>query len=280
MPRADIGGLELEYAEFCASGRASAAPVLIMIRGLGTQMTEWSPVLLDGLVDAGFRVVVFDNRDAGLSDAVEADYTLDDMANDVIGLQDALGIARASLFGISLGGMVAQLVACHWPERVQCLFSVMSTSGDPGLPQAAPEVRARLMRAAAGREAIIALSAESRAVFGSPAYPESPAARAAAATAAYDRAYRPAGVARQISAVLADGSRAARLARIRVPTLVIHGADDPLIPVAAGEHTAQLIPGARLEIVPGMGHNLPDALASRIVELVRGFVAAHPDPLP
>jgi pimeloyl-ACP methyl ester carboxylesterase len=268
MPRLHTGTVELEYAE----QGAVTAPALVLIRGLGTQMTEWSPQLLQGFVDAGFRVVVFDNRDAGLSEKVPAGYRLRDMAADVVGLMDGLGIARATIFGISLGGMIAQLVAYHYPERVDCLFSVMSSSGDPSLPRAAPEVQALLGRTAKGRDGIIALTAESRAVFGSPAWPESEDVRLAAAAAAYDRCHCPEGVARQMLALIEDGSRTERLRAIRVPTLVIHGADDPLVPLAAGVHTAQCIPGARLEVIPGMGHNLPDEIAPTIVGLVRSFV--------
>lgn len=269
MPRLHTGTIELEYAQLGSID----APAVVLVRGLGTQMTEWSPRLLEALVEAGLRVVVFDNRDAGLSEKVPEGYQLSDMAADVIGLMDGLGIARASIFGISLGGMIAQLVAYHYPERVDRLFSVMSSSGDPSLPRATPEVQAHLSRTARGRDAIIALAAESRAVFGSPAYPEPRAARLAAAAAAYDRCYCPEGVARQMHAIIEDGSRTERLHAISVPTLVIHGADDPLIPLAAGVHTAQCIPGARFEVIPGMGHNLPDELIPTIVGLVRAFVA-------
>jgi pimeloyl-ACP methyl ester carboxylesterase len=268
MTRLRHGPIELEYAAF----GDPQAHALVLIRGLGTQMVEWSPVLIEGFVDAGFRTVIFDNRDAGLSGKASADYSLGDMAADVIGLLDGLGIERAAVFGISLGGMVAQHIAFRYPERVSALFPVMTSSGDPGLPRPAPEIQARLTRTAEGREAVIALNAENRVVFGSPAYPETEAQRFAAAAAAYDRCHFPPGVARQMRAVIADGSRAERLQQVRVPTLVIHGIDDPLIPLAAGEHVAQCIPGARIERIPGMGHNLPDALAPRIVDLVRSFV--------
>jgi len=271
VARLQTGSVELEYAVV----GDPAAPALVLIRGLGTQMIEWSPRLLDGFCAAGFRVVTFDNRDVGLSGKMTADYTLRDMADDVIGLMDGLAIERAAIFGISLGGMVAQLVAHHHPERVDCLFSVMSSTGDPALPQPAPDVRARLQQTAEDRAASIALAAESRAVFGSPAYPEPEEVRRTAAAAAYDRCHYPQGVARQLRAVIGDGNRADRLRQIRVPTLVIHGADDPLIPLAAGEHTAALIPGARLAVIAGMGHNLPDALAPVIVEHVRAFTAEH-----
>jgi pimeloyl-ACP methyl ester carboxylesterase len=267
MPRIAAGEVELEYAE----RGDPAAPALVLIRGLGTQLIDWSPALLDAFVAAGFRTIVFDNRDAGLSSKVSAGYTLADMAADVIALMDGLGVQRATIFGISLGGMVAQLTALHFPERVHRLISVMSSSGDPSVPRPAPDILARLTESAQGREAIIALSAENRAVFGSPAYPEPAEVRLAASTAAHDRCYCPDGVARQMQAVIADGSRTERLQQISVPTLVIHGADDPLIPLGAGEHTARSIPGARLEVIAGMGHNLPDALAPKIAGLVAEF---------
>jgi len=252
-----------------------AHPAIVLIRGLGTQMIEWSPVLLERLAAGGLQVVIFDNRDAGRSSKAASAYALDDMAADVAGLMDALDIDRAHIFGISLGGMIAQLVAVNHGMRVGCLFSVMSSSGAPGLPAAAPEIRQRLLARATGREAIVALDAENRAVFGSPGYPESEASRLAAAARAYDRSYCPEGVERQMRAAIADGSRADRLRTITVPTLVIHGADDPLVPPACGEDTARHIPGAELAVVPGMGHNIPDALAPVIAEHVLSFVGRH-----
>jgi pimeloyl-ACP methyl ester carboxylesterase len=253
----------------------AAHPAIVLIRGLGTQMIEWSPVLLERLVEGGLQVVIFDNRDAGLSSKAADAYTLDDMAADVAGLLDALGIERAHVFGISLGGMIAQLVAVNHGGRVACLFSVMSSSGAPGLPAAAPEIRERLLARATGRDATVALDAANRAVFGSPGYPESETARLEMAARAYDRAYCPEGVERQMRAAIADGSRVERLRTIGVPTLVIHGADDPLVPPACGEDTARHIPGAELAIVPGMGHNIPDTLAPVIAEHVLGFIGRH-----
>jgi pimeloyl-ACP methyl ester carboxylesterase len=199
------------------------------------------------------------------------------MAGDVVGLLDALHIERAHIFGISLGGMIAQQVAIVYPDRTLSLISVMSTTGNPQLPQPTPEMRARLVESAATAEGLIALNAENRAVFGSPGYPESYEVRLKASREAYERSYRPDGVARQMKAVIADGSRVERLREINVPTLVIHGADDPLIPVAAGRDTAAVIPGAKLEIVPGMGHNIPDALAPTIVAIVAEFVRKVPE---
>ncbi len=202
----------------------------------------------------------------------EPPYRLEDMANDVVGLLDHLRIERAHIFGISLGGMIAQHVALEHRDRVRSLISVMSTTGNPDLPMPSAEMRARLVESAATPDALIALNAQNRAVFGSPAYPETLSERLAAARSAYQRSHRPDGVARQMQAAIADGSRVDRLRALSVPTLVIHGADDPLIPVAAGRDTAAAIRGARLEIIDGMGHNIPDALAPRIAALVGAFV--------
>ena len=268
MPIADLGAIELEYA---TQGDPHDPPI-VMIRGLGTQMTEWPDVLLDGLEAADLFVVTFDNRDAGLSSGGPDGYRLEDMAADVVGLLDVLRIPRAHVFGISLGGMIAQHVAIAFPERVSSLISVMSSTGNPALPQAAPEVREWLTRAGTTRAEVIELSTQSRVVFGSPGYPESEAERRRAATLAYDRAYRPDGVARQMRAAIADGNRVERLAKLQRPALVIHGADDALIPPEAGRDTARAIPGAELVLVPGMGHNIPSPLAPEIVRIVVDFL--------
>lgn len=262
------GTLELA----CQVHGATSAPAIVLIRGLGTQLIEWSPVLIEALTAGGLRVVVFDNRDAGRSSKLDAGYALADMADDVVALADALDIDRFHVFGISLGGMVAQLVAVRHPSRVRSLVSVMSSSGNPELPRAADSVRERLAASASTRADRIAMDVESRAVWGSPGYPEPEAERRRAAEAAYDRCYYPDGVARQMRAVLEDGSRVERLAGIKARTLVIHGADDPLVPPACGEDTARAIPGAVLQLVPGMGHNIPDALAPDIARRVLDFL--------
>lgn len=278
MPMADVNGVTLCYE---VHGRRGD-PTIVLIRGLGTQLIEWPPALVTGLATAGFEVVVFDNRDAGLSGEIEplagnAPYRLEDMANDVVGLLDHLHVERAHILGISMGGMIAQHVAIAHPRRTRSLISVMSSTGNPDLPLPSPGMRARLVESAATPEALIVLNAANRAAFGSPAYPESLAERMVAARAAYERSYRPDGVARQMQAVIADGSRVDRLRRLSVPTLVIHGADDPLIPVAAGRDTAAAIAGARLEIIAGMGHNIPGALAPRIAGIVVAFVRGLPN---
>lgn len=277
MPTAALRDVSLEYV----THGSSADPAIVLIRGLGTQLIEWSPALIGAFVRGGLFVVTFDNRDVGLSSewtdaSKQPPYRLEDMADDVVGLLDHLGIARAHVLGISLGGMIAQHVAFAHPDRMRSLISVMSSSGNPDLPRPAPEIWNRLTARPEGREAIIATNADNRLAFGSPGYPESAAVRLAAARAAYERSYRPQGVARQMQAGLADGSRVDRLRLVRVPTLVIHGKDDPLVPVAAGEDTARCIPGATLSVVPGMGHNIPEALAPRIAGIVLDFIQRVP----
>ncbi|MGE0622174.1 MAG: alpha/beta fold hydrolase [Pseudomonadales bacterium] len=264
----EAGGLTFA----CQVHGDSHGPSIFLIRGLGTQLIEWSPVLVDALVAGGLRVVAFDNRDAGRSSRLDHDYPLSDMADDVVALADALGIDRFHVLGISLGGMVAQLVAVRHPERVLCLCSVMSTTGNPDLPRSSAAVRGRLTASAASREGRIRLDAENRAIWGSPGYPESEADRLRAARVTYDRCHYPEGVARQMGAVLADGSRVARLAGIRARTLVIHGADDVLILPDHGADTARAIPGAEFQLVPGMGHNIPDALAPDLARRVLDFL--------
>jgi proline iminopeptidase len=272
MPIADLGDVTLCYETHGRRGD----PAIVLIRGLGTQLIDWPAALVDGLVREGLEVVVFDNRDAGLSSemtdlAGDPPYRLEAMADDTIGLLDSLGIERAHILGISLGGMIAQHVALRHPSRVVSLISVMSSTGNPDIPAPAPEIRARLVETAATPDALIALNAENREVFGSPGFPEPLAERPARSTrpisAATVRRRR-----RQMRAAIADGSRVERLRTLQVRTLVIHGADDPLIPVAAGRDTAAAIPGALLEIVPGMGHNIPETLAPQIVAIVAGFI--------
>lgn len=272
MPSVAANGIKLEYA----SSGAPTDPAIVLIRGLGTQMVEWSKRFLTEIEGLGLRVVIFDNRDVGLSSKLEEQYELVDMAADVIGLLDALNISAAHLFGISMGGMVAQLVAVHYPERVLSLCSVMSSSGNPNLPPMSAEAREYLLRPATSGEpeAAIELSADNAAYFGSPGYPELLPVRLARARLAYERCHFPEGVSRQMTAVLNDGSRVERLATVQAPTLVLHGADDPLIEPHYGEDTAACIPGAQLQIVPGMGHNIPDALAPDIARRVGDFLAA------
>ena len=291
MPFASANGMQLAYDVRGDAG----APGIVLIMGLGTQMIAWPDPFCDALATRGFRVARFDNRDIGLSTKVEsagaanmaqafqqamagkpvdAPYTLVDMAGDTVGVIDALGIEKAHVVGASMGGMIAQIVAATHPNRVRSLVSIMSTSGARGLPQAAPAAAAALFgpRPAQGdREAAIRHGMNVLRTIGSPGYPQSDAELRAKVERAFDRAYYPAGVARHFLAVLSDGSRVARLKTIAVPTLVIHGADDPLVPLECGKDTARHIPGATLKIIPGMGHDLAPGLVPTLVDLI----AAH-----
>jgi proline iminopeptidase len=254
---------------------------------LGTQLIDWPDNFIDGLVAQHYHVVLFDNRDVGLSQKFDekgvADlakiaagdhkslaYTLEDMAADVIGLMDALSISCAHIVGMSMGGMIVQIVAARQPDRLLSATSIMSSSGRTGLPSATPAAQKVLSPelATATRADIIKNTAEGLKVTGSPGFPESESTRLAIATARYDRSYHPDGVARQLAAVVAHGSRVELLATIRVPFLVIHGQQDPLVPLAAGEDTAACIPDCKLEIVKGMGHNIPETLCGILLELL------------
>jgi proline iminopeptidase len=266
-------------------------PTVILMRGLGTQLIDWPEALLEGLVEQGFHVVVFDNRDVGLSETftqaglpdlsaiVRGDrgtlaYDLQDMANDVIGLMDALGIQRAHVMGISMGGMIAQLLAATHGARLLSMISMMSSSGRRGLPGATPAAQASLVASpdpAGGKAAAIALTAEGLLICGSPAYPESLEQRLAIAQKRFDRNHNPAGVARQMAAVVATGDRTRMLEQIKIPVLVIHGADDPLIPLAAGEDTAKHIPGCQLNVIEGLGHNIPAGAVPILLDTMVDF---------
>lgn len=291
--RVAANGIELEYE----SAGDPDSPVVLMIMGLGTQMTRWPPSLVDTLVARGYRVIRFDNRDVGLSTRMESAgapdmaavmqairtggappiaYGLNDMAEDAVGLLDALGVERAHIVGVSMGGMIAQLIAALHPERVISLTSIMSTSGNPAMPRASDEALAVLgapRPADDDVDAIIERAVHGGAVLGSPAYPVDPEVRRAAALADYRRAYYPLGAARHVAAIAAGGDRRPLLRGIATPTLVIHGSDDPLVRVEAGRDTAQNIPGAVMIEMPGMGHDLPEPLipviADAITEIAR-----------
>jgi pimeloyl-ACP methyl ester carboxylesterase len=288
MTAIQANGIMIEYDEFGAAG----APVILLIMGLGTQMIGWPEDFCAGLAARGFRVIRFDNRDIGLSSKIDqagaadiqaaflrlmsgqpvgAPYGLDDMALDAVALLDRLGVARAHIVGASMGGMIAQIVAAKHPEHTRGLVSIMSTSGNPRLPQGKPSATQALMAPrpmTTAREALIAHAVMVSRALASPGYPMSDAVIEAKMAAAIDRSYYPAGAGRQFLAVLASGSRVELLKTIKAPTLVIHGVDDPLIPVEAGKDTAAHIPRARLELIPGMGHDLPPALVPLLVDLI------------
>lgn len=287
MPQAKANGITLEY-DVTGDGEP-----LILIMGLGAQMTRWPQGFVDKLAAQGLKVIRFDNRDVGLSEKIEAAglpdmpaiiqaimsgqkpdvaYTLDDMAADAVGLLDALDIGRAHVVGASLGGMVAQLVAADHPHRTLSLTSIMSTTGNRALPPAAPEAMAVLNNRGPDPhedlEGYLAHSARGASVIGSPAYPQDPAKQREDALASFRRAYYPPGFARQYAAAVACPDRRPKLATINTPTVVIHGAADPLVPLAGGQDTAASIPGAELKVIDGMGHDLPAPLFDEIIEAI------------
>lgn len=265
-----------------------AKPTLVLIRGLGTQMVEWQPDLISGLVDLGLQVLIFDNRDVGLSEKIAdrgnpsykqvasgevmAPYTLSDMAADVCGLLDGIEVEQAHIMGISLGGMIAQVMAAQFPARVASMLSVMSSSGSQGLPGPTDAAQEAFVEPVPeSLDEVIAQTARHKVVFGSPGYPESEAERLSDARAAIERCHYPKGVNRQRLAAASQLDRSAMLPTIQVPSTVIHGEDDALIPVACGEDTARLIPDSEFVSVPGMGHNIPKLLVPEFIPLV----AAH-----
>jgi pimeloyl-ACP methyl ester carboxylesterase len=260
---------------------------LLLVMGLGMQLIAWPEELVDDLVARGFRVIRIDNRDIGLSQhfdhlgvpslgwavlrymmhlPVRAPYRMADMAADTIGVLDALGLREAHLCGASMGGMIAQHVAAKHPMRVKSLTLIMSTSGARRLPQASPRVRRALLARPQGQDMASILAHLTRlwGVIGSPAYPPAPERLRERLQSMVQRSWHPAGTARQMLAVAADGDRTPMLAGIRAPTHVIHGAADPLVPAPAGEDLAARIDGATLDLVPGMGHDLPLQLLPRL----------------
>ncbi|HSI58771.1 MAG TPA: alpha/beta fold hydrolase [Ideonella sp.] len=278
-------GLSLEVDD---QGLAGGEP-LLLIMGLGMQLTSWPDELVADLVRRGFRVVRFDNRDAGLSQGfdhlgqpslmwstvrhlarlpVPSPYALADMAADALGVLDALGIAQAHVCGASLGGMVAQHLAARYPQRVKSLTLMMTTSGARRLPQATLEARRVMLQRPKGssHEALVDHLAHVMTVIGSPAYRPEPATFRERLSRGLRRAYRPAGTVRQLVAVAADGDRTPLLARIAAPTHVIHGEHDPLIPAASGHDLARRIAGASSDLIAGMGHDLPLQLLPRFAD--------------
>lgn len=289
MPKVTCNGTGIHYEDHAPE---NSKPI-ILIGGVGTQLTRWSDTFVQALGARGFRVIRFDNRDIGLSDghddaglpvfrdvlAAKArgerpalPYTLDDMADDAAALLEHLGIERAHVAGSSMGGMIAQLVAIRHPRRTASLTSIMSTTGNPELPRATDAASQALTERgtdpAVDREAYLDEAVRRAIVIGSPGYPEDAAELRRQAAADLARAYRPAGFARQYAAILAAPDRRPALARLAVPALVVHGADDPLVRVEGGRDTAASIPGARLLEIPGMGHNIPSALCDTIAQAI------------
>ena len=293
MPQAQANGLTIEYD---ITGPASGDPVLL-IMGLGAQMTRWPQGFLDELASRGLRVIRFDNRDVGLTTRIDAAgppdlpaiftalmegrqpqvaYTLSDMAADAVGLLDALNIPRAHIVGASLGGMVAQLVAADHAERVLSLTSIMSTTGNRALPPPSAEAIAVLNDR--GPDPLVDLegyldhAVKGALVVGSPGYPARPEDIRARSLSDFRRNYYPVGFGRQYAAAAASSDRRPKLATITAPTVVIHGAADPLVPLAGGKDTAENIPGAELVVIEGMGHDVPAPLFAAIADGIQKAV--------
>ena len=287
----EANGIALHYDSF---GDPSAPP-LLLIMGLATQMIAWDEAFCAELASRGYWVIRFDNRDIGLSQRfdekgvpnimallpsvllgkrVDAPYTLADMADDAIGLLDTLKIRAAHVVGASMGGAIGQEMAIHHPERLLTLTSIMSSTGEPGLPPPTPEaLQVLLTPAPTDRDAYLDSHARTYKVLRGPGFPIDEARDRERAERVFARGLNPAGAARQLVAVFASGSRKAALATVSVPTLVIHGDADPLIPVACGTATANAIPGAELLIIEGMGHALPISMWPRIIEAIAQHAA-------
>jgi pimeloyl-ACP methyl ester carboxylesterase len=262
---------------------------LLLIMGLGMQLTGWPDELVQDLVSRGFRVIRLDNRDVGLSQGfdqlgvpnlpmaamrhlfhlpVQAPYSVADMADDALGVLDALGIERAHVCGASMGGMIAQHMAAKRPQRVKSLTLIMTTSGSRQLPQPSLRVRTALISRPDGRDpaAVVRHLQRLLRLIGSPAYPAEPERLRQRLEANVRRAWRPRGTARQVAAIVADGDRTKLMVRIQSPTHVIHGEADPLVPMAAGRELVKLIRGATGDFIPGMGHDLPLQLIPRFAQ--------------
>jgi pimeloyl-ACP methyl ester carboxylesterase len=291
-------GITLAYDEFGARSN----PVILLIMGLGTQMIAWPEEFCAALAARGFRVIRFDNRDIGLSHKMDGarvpnmirmaawsrlnlplkvPYRLDTMAQDAIGLLDALDITAAHVVGASMGGMIAQLMAAHFPSRVLSLTSIMSTSGRKSLPGVERKVALHMLRRPAGADADVLLEHSMRTwrLIGSPAYQPTDAALREKISLSMQRSFYPAGHTRHMAAIMASGDRVALLKKITAPTLVIHGKADPLVPVAGGIDTARLVRGAKLELIDGMGHDLPQPLLGHFADLISAHAGAAAAPV-
>lgn len=283
---AKANGIELVYDTFGDPG----APPLLLIMGLACQMLAWDDDFCAMLAARGYWVTRFDNRDIGLStkcsqsgvpdvaamlaqsmkgQPVTAPYTLHDMADDTVGLMDALGIGNAHVVGASMGGAIAQLIAVHHRPRLRTLTSIMATSGAPGLPPPTPEAMAVLFTPTpTERSAYIERYIRTWKVLRGPGFPLDEARDPERASQLHARGLNPPGVARQLAAIIASGSRKKQLASLLVPTLVIHGDADPLVPVECGIDVAHTVPGAKLMVIEGMGHALPIPMWPRLVDAI------------
>ena len=292
MPSIATNGITIEYEDL---GPENGDPV-VLIMGLGQQLTAWPLGFCQMLTDAGHRVIRFDNRDTGLSTrfdeagpqdvmsimamaaegkAPTVPYLLSDMAHDTAGLIDALDLGPSHIVGVSMGGMITQELAHHHPAKVRTLTSIMSTSGNPELPPSAPEAMAVLMSAPedpSSRDSILDNLVKGRKITGSPGFMDPDWVLRANAAIGVDRANYPVGVTRHLAAVLASGSRVDKLKGIERPAHVIHGTDDPLVRVDGGKDTAEHIPGAKLTLIEGMGHDLATSLQPILADHIVTFI--------
>jgi pimeloyl-ACP methyl ester carboxylesterase len=281
MPQIAANGITMHYE---AAGDKSA-PAVLLISGVGTQLTRWSEPFTNALAARGYYVIRIDNRDIGLSQkfdfpALTAElasgklpktpYTLSDMAADAAAVLDGLGIAKAHIVGASMGGMIAQLIAIEHPDKALSLTSIFSTTGNRELPKSTPEAMAALTKprpdALKDREAFLDSSLDTAHVIGSPAYPVADDLIRAGAAADLDRSYHPTGFPRQYAAIITAPDRRASLQKLTLPVVVIHGVEDPLVRVEGGRDTAANIPGSELIEIPGMGHNIPPQLTDTIID--------------
>jgi pimeloyl-ACP methyl ester carboxylesterase len=279
---AKVGSVEIAYDTF---GDPKSPPMLL-IMGLGAQMIRWDEAFCNALAAQGHWVIRFDNRDVGLSTKfdnagvpdvmsliqgkkVDVPYKLKDMAADAVGLLDTLGVKKADVVGVSMGGMIAQSMAIHYPERVKTLTSIMSSTGNPKLPQAKPEAMTVLLApAATNRNDYITNELKAAKVLHGPNFPLNEEYVRSYAERSYDRCFDPQGLPRQLGAILASESRNEALAKMKIPTLVIHGTADPLVPVEGGKDTANSIPGAKLLVIEGMGHSFPIEVVPQILQAI------------
>lgn len=286
MVKALANNIEIEYDTF---GDPSGKPILL-IMGLGTQMIAWLPEFCELLVDKEFYVIRFDNRDVGLSsklgelgvpkvmeainkiqngEKVTSPYSLEDMADDAMGLLDHLNIQKAHICGASMGSMIAQVIAIRYPSRVLSLVPIMGSTGNPELPQATPEaMQVLIVPMPTKRERNIKESVKRGRVLYGNGFPYDEELRAKLAAEAYDRCFYPEGFSRQLMAILANGDRREKLKSLKVPTMVIHGKDDPLVPMEGGIDISKNIPEAELLLIDGMGHSLPPETWSQIVDAI------------
>jgi len=283
MPKANVNNIKIEYEII---GDPTSKP-LLLIAGLGSQLLAWSDEICENLASHGFFVIRFDNRDVGLSTKFEdaglpnfmeintayargeipkVPYTIEEMADDAVGVLDALNVDKAHICGASMGGMIAQILAYKHPSRVLSLTVIMSTTGNPDLPQAKPEIMAQFFAPVPSeREAYIEeMVKRDSLIYGTYTYDEKQGRDYR--TKEYDRSYYPEGIARQLAAMAVPGNIKPRISAIQVPTLVIHGGLDPFNSIEAGKEIAAAIPGAELLILDGMGHSFPSEVIPQIIE--------------